>query len=148
MSKHEKKMSFRQRMYWKGYSAKETIMEFWTFLRRMNGYRKLDRDYGYDPDTFRFIIDNYSEVLCSRTKVMSKPTYYAEDVIGQLDEWYDEHSRGYWIEEPLKEGDCAREIWCSECGEIHLVNRNIPYKDWCSRWNYCHRCGVKTEEKR
>ena len=148
MSKHQKKMSFRQRMYWIGYDAMAWTKYFFRFIRRLHGYKKLDLEYGYAPDTYRFIVNNYSVVLRHRTRYLSKPTYTAEYVIEQMDEWYDEHSRGYWIEEPLKEGDCARVIRCSECGEIHLVNRNIPYKDWCSRWNYCHKCGVKTEEKR
>lgn len=98
MSLHEKNRTLKEvtthgLLYWFIYSCKETIKDFFQFICRLNGYRKLDRDYGYDPDTYRFIISNYSEVLCSRTKFMSKPTYYAVDIIAQLDEWYEEQAR-------------------------------------------------------
>jgi hypothetical protein len=56
----------------------------------LKGYWKLEQDYGYDPDTYNFIISQYSEVLCNRTKTMSKPTYYARDVIGEIDKWYED----------------------------------------------------------
>lgn len=45
-----------------------------------------------DEETCRFIIEQYTRVLCNRTRLMSKPTYYARDVISQIDDWYDCHS--------------------------------------------------------
>lgn len=148
MSKHQKKMSLRERLYWMGYDTKETIREFWTFLRRMNGYRKLDLDYGYDPEDYRFILDNYSSVLTNRTKMMSKPTYFAYEVIEKLDEWYDEHSTGFWIEEALKEGDRCRIIRCSECMQAHIVCVSKTYDEWCRVQKYCRNCGVRMEGKK
>jgi hypothetical protein len=67
----------------------ETIINF---IKNLKGYWKLERNYGYDPDTYDFIISQYSYVLCSRTKTMSKPTYYAKDVIGEIDKWYEERN--------------------------------------------------------
>lgn len=43
-----------------------------------------------DGNDCRFIIENYQEVLCNRTKTMSKPTYYAKSVIAQMDRWYED----------------------------------------------------------
>lgn len=60
------------------------------FIKNLKGYCKLERDYGYNPETYSFIINQYSDVLCSRTKTMSKPTYYAKDIIGEIDKWYKE----------------------------------------------------------
>lgn len=60
------------------------------FIRNLSGYWKLERDYGYDPDTYDFIIKQYSDVLCSRTRTMSKLTYYATDIINEIDKWYEE----------------------------------------------------------
>lgn len=148
MSKHEKKMTLKQRLYWMGYDALEWAKSIWTFLRRIRGYRKLDEDYGYSPEDYRFILDNYSEVLCSRTKFMSKHTYHARDIISQLDEWYDDHSTGFWIEEKAKDGEFSRVIRCSECMQPHIVCRSRTYEEWCSVQKYCRNCGVRMEGKR
>lgn len=148
MSKHQKKMSLRERLYWMRYDIKETVKSLWTFLRRIRGYRKLDLDYGYAPEDYRFILDNYCEVLENRTKMMSKPTYYAQDIIGQLDEWYDDHSTGFWIEETIKEGELARIIRCSECMQPHVVCRSKTYGEWCRVQKYCRNCGVRMEGKK
>lgn len=61
-----------------------------SFIKYIKSFFKLYCNYGYDGETIEFIIDNYEKVLCNRTKLMSKPTYYAEDVIRQIDEWYEE----------------------------------------------------------
>lgn len=67
-----------------------SVKSFFIFLKRIPKYRKLENDYGCGPDTFRFIIEQYTTVLCERTHGMSKPTYHAEDVIAQLDDWYED----------------------------------------------------------
>lgn len=67
------------------YKVKQLIK----FIHNLKGYWKLQRDYEYEPDTYDFIIQQYQDVLCSRTKTMSKPTYYAKDVIGEIDKWYE-----------------------------------------------------------
>ena len=72
------------------YLMKQTIRSTLYFIKNIPGYIKLHRDYGYKPDTYGYIIENYEQVLCNRTKVMSKPTYYYEDVIRELDRWYEE----------------------------------------------------------
>ena len=72
------------------YLMKQNIKATLDFVKNISGYIKLHRDYGYEPDTYGYIIENYEQVLCNRTKVMSKPTYYYEDVIRELDRWYEE----------------------------------------------------------
>lgn len=66
------------------------MKQFINFLSRIGTFWKFYRDYEYDGEVMRLIVENYQEVLCSRTKLMSKPTYYARDVIEQMDEWYEE----------------------------------------------------------
>lgn len=72
------------------YLIKESIKATLDFIKNIPGYIKLQRDYGYKPETYGYIIENYEQVLCNRTKVMSKPTYYYEDVIRELDRWYED----------------------------------------------------------
>ena len=69
---------------------KEDIKELFTFIKWIPSYYKLHKDYGYKPDTYDFIIQNYEMVLCNRTKEMSKPTYRWKDVIVAIDRWYEE----------------------------------------------------------
>lgn len=73
------------------YYIKQTIKELFYFIKQIPGYYKLHREYGYDPETYSYIIENYEKVLCNRTKVMSKPTYYWKDVIHEIDRWYEEY---------------------------------------------------------
>ena len=68
----------------------EDIKELLLFIRYIPGYYKLHRDYLYEPDTYDFIIQNYEQVLCNRTKVLSKPTYHWQTVVGELDRYYEE----------------------------------------------------------
>ena len=72
------------------YLLKENIKELLLFVRWIPGYYKLYKNYGYTPDTYDFIIDNYEKVLCNTTKTMSKPTYYWRDVISEIDKYYEE----------------------------------------------------------
>ena len=64
-------------------------MKFLKFLTKIKSFWKIYSGYGYDGETIEFIINNYTEVLENRTKLMSKPTYYASDVIEQIDDWYE-----------------------------------------------------------
>ncbi len=64
---------------------------FLKFLTKLKGFWKLYQNYEYDGETVEFIIENYQDVLQNRTKLMSYPTYYAKDVIGQIDEWYEDN---------------------------------------------------------
>lgn len=66
------------------------MKRLFNFIKAIKGFWKLYNDYEYDGETIEFIIENYEKVLDSRTKTMSKPTYYANDVISELDEWYEE----------------------------------------------------------
>ena len=58
------------------------------FIKNLKSFYQFYKDYEYNDDACRVIIENYQVVLCSRTKTMSKPIYYAGDVISQLDDWY------------------------------------------------------------
>lgn len=60
------------------------------FLTKIKSFWKFYQNYGYDGEDIEFIIDNYERVLYNRTKTMSKPTYYLEDVLRELDNWYEE----------------------------------------------------------
>lgn len=61
------------------------------FIKAIPSFFRLFRDYGYDGNTCTHIIENYTEVLCNRTRGMSKPTYDSKAVMCQLDEWYEQH---------------------------------------------------------
>lgn len=67
--------------------------QFLTFLTKLKSFWKLYKDYGYDGEAIEFIIDTYEKLLCERTKTMSKPTYYLEDVLAEIDRWYDERDK-------------------------------------------------------
>lgn len=64
------------------------MKQFLKFLTKIKSFWKFYYNYGYDGETVEFIIENYQDVLQNRTKLMSKPTYNANDVIKQIDEWY------------------------------------------------------------
>lgn len=51
------------------------------FVKKLKTFYQFYRDYEYDGNDCRFIIENYQEVLCNRTKTMSKPTYYAKALL-------------------------------------------------------------------
>lgn len=67
------------------------MRQFLNFLTTIKSFWKLYADYGYDGETMEFIIDTYEKLLCERTKTMSKPTYYLEDILREIDRWYEEH---------------------------------------------------------
>lgn len=64
------------------------MKQFLKFLTKIKGFWKIYSEYRYDGETMEFIIENYTKVLECRTHAMSKPTYYARDVIAQIDKWY------------------------------------------------------------
>ena len=72
-----------------GWIEMKTLIDF---TKNLKSFYRLYKDYEYNGAECEFIIENYQEVLCSRTKTMSKPTYYAGDVISQLDDWYSDHA--------------------------------------------------------
>lgn len=59
------------------------------FIKNLKSFYRFYKDYGYDGYDCEFIIENYQDVLCSRTRMMSKPTYCASDVIDEIDRWYE-----------------------------------------------------------
>lgn len=66
------------------------MKKFLKFLTKIKSFWKFYKNYGYDGEVIEFIIDTYEKLLYNRTKTMSKPTYYLEDVLRELDNWYEE----------------------------------------------------------
>lgn len=89
---------------------------FLKFLAKLKSFWKFYRDYQYDGETAEFIIENYQYVLQNRTKLMSKPTYYASDVIKQIDEWY------YEEYEPFR-------IWQTDNKFANRIEFSLEYSD-------------------
>lgn len=69
------------------------MKQFLNFLTKIKSFWKLYKDYGYDGENIRFIIDTYEKLLCERTKTMSKPIYCLEDILREIDRWYEEHEK-------------------------------------------------------
>ena len=72
------------------------------FIKNIKSFYKFYKDYEYNGEDCEFIIENYQEILCSRTKTMSKPTYCAEDVIAEIDRWYNESWKSVYGCEPIE----------------------------------------------
>lgn len=61
------------------------------WIKRIIGFIKLYNDYEYEPEDWRHIVETYQQVLCLRTRTMSKPTYYIRDILSEIDKWYERH---------------------------------------------------------
>ena len=61
------------------------------FIKNLKSFYQFYKDYEYNGDACRVIIESYQEVLCSRTKTMSKPVYCANSVIAEMDRWYEDN---------------------------------------------------------
>ena len=72
------------------------------FIKNIKSFWKFYKDYEYNGEDCEFIVDNYQEVLCSRTRTMSKPTYRASAVIAEIDEWYNESLKLVYGCEPIE----------------------------------------------
>ena len=72
------------------------------FIKNLKSFYRFYKDYEYNGDECEFIIENYQEVLCSRTKTMSKPTYYANSVIGEMDRWYEDSWKSMYKCQPIE----------------------------------------------
>lgn len=72
------------------------------FIKNIKSFWKFYKDYEYNGEDCEFIIENYQDVLCSRTKTMSKPTYRSSAVIAEIDEWYKESWKSVYGCEPIE----------------------------------------------
>lgn len=72
------------------------------FIKNIKSFCKFYKDYEYNGEDCEFIIANYQEVLCRRTKTMSKPTYCASAVIAEIDRWYNESWKSMYKFEPIE----------------------------------------------
>lgn len=77
-------------MKYKILDLKENIKDLFCFIKNLPGYFRLQKNYGYEPDTYSYIIENYEMVLCECTNTMSKPTYCWQAVVGEIDRFYEE----------------------------------------------------------
>lgn len=74
----------------------EKVRQFASFLTKIKSFYKLWCDYEYDGAVVEHIIDTYTQVLCNRTKLMSKPTYYLSAVLDEIDKWYEDMYENDW----------------------------------------------------
>lgn len=72
------------------------------FIKNLKSFYRFYKDYEYNGAECEFIIENYKKVLCSRTKTMSKPTYYADAVIHYMDEWYEDSWKSMYKCDPIE----------------------------------------------
>lgn len=89
-------MSRRETIKFMLLDIKETIKRILLFIKWLPGYYKLQKNYGYTPDTYEYIIDNYEKVLCCRTFTMSKPTYHWQDVVSEIDRYFEDRLTEDW----------------------------------------------------
>ena len=96
-------MSMKDKIKFILLELKDTIKQLLFFFMWLPGYYKLHKNYGYKPDTYDFIIDNYEKVLCCRTRIMSKPTYNWYDVVTEIDRYFEDRLKEDWnLEDDLK----------------------------------------------
>ena len=122
------------------------------FIKNLKSFYRFYKDYEYNGDECEFIIENYQEVLCSRTKTMSKPTYYANSVIGEMDEWYEDSWKSMYKRNPIEvektkimiksDGKTAqvfidgKKVNCTDI-ELHFIGHSnqSPMIKVNARWN-------------
>ena len=121
------------------------------FIKNLKSFYQFYKDYEYNGDACRVIIESYQEVLCSRTKTMSKPVYCANSVIAEIDRWYEDNWKSMHDCEPFEseeeimiksDGKTAqifingKKVRCTDI-ELHFtghVNKN-PMIKVDARWN-------------
>ena len=92
------------------------------FIKNLKSFYRFYKDYEYNGDECEFIIENYQEVLCSRTKTMSKPTYYANSVIGEIDKWYEDNWKHVYKWETIERTrEIGEPIDCSTLGDKPVI---------------------------
>lgn len=100
------------------------------FIKNLKSFYRFYKDYAYNGDECEFIIENYQEVLCSRTKTMSKPTYYANSVIGEMDRWYEDSWKSMYKCEPIEvEKPKIMIISDGETVQVFIDGKKVKCKD-------------------
>lgn len=92
------------------------------WIKRIIGFIKLYKDYEYEPETWRHIIETYTRIICNRTRLMSKPTYHYKDIINQIDEWYEKYEQ-----QARDEAIAELEDKISETDWYHLHNGRMVH---------------------
>lgn len=98
------------------------------FIKNIKSFWKFYKDYEYNGKDCQFIIENYQEVLCSRTKTMSKPTYRASAVIAEIDEWYNESWKSVYGCESI-EKEKIKIISDGEKAEVYIDGKKVRCTD-------------------
>lgn len=90
------------------------------WIKRIIGFIKLYKDYEYEPEVWRHIVETYTQILCLRTHTMSKPTYYIRDILNEIDIWYEEH------DEQVRADERAQHKYLIKAdGSIHNLDEDI-----------------------
>lgn len=98
------------------------------FIKNIKSFWKFYKDYEYNGEDCEFIIENYQEVLCSRTNTMSKPTYRASAIIAEIDEWYNESWKSVYGCEPI-EKEKIKIITDGETAKLYVDGKKVPGRD-------------------
>ncbi len=122
------------------------------FIKNLKSFYRFYKKYEYTGDECEFIIENYQEVLCSRTKTMSKPTYYANSVIREMDRWYEDSWKSMYECEPFESAEekimiksngktakvfiDGKKVGCTDM-ELHFIAhaKQSPMIKVDARWN-------------
>ena len=102
------------------------------FIKNLKSFYQFYKDYKYNGDESEFIIENYQEVLCNRTRMMSKPTYYAGAVIAEMDRWYENNKPMETSEFSTSFGVDISQKAVEQYAETHLGRKPQNYLEFCS----------------
>lgn len=71
------------------YCKVRDMKTIWRFIKAIPSFWRYYKDYEYDGEVCRHITETLTTVVSSRTRTMSKPTYYAIDIIDEIDRYYE-----------------------------------------------------------
>jgi len=65
------------------------LPDFFMFLKRIPGYRKLDKHYGYDPKLYIHAMHTYESLISNLTGgKLSKPNYELQFLLDEINDYY------------------------------------------------------------
>ena len=102
------------------------------FIKNLKSFYQFYKDYEYNGDACRVIIESYQEVLCSRTKTMSKPVYCANSVIAEMDRWYEDNKPIETSEFSTAFGVDVSQNAVEQYAETHFGRKPQNYLEFCS----------------
>ena len=102
------------------------------FIKNLKSFYQFYKDYEYNGDACRVIIESYQEVLCSRTKTMSKPVYCANSVIAEMDRWYEDNKPIETSEFSTAFGVDISQNAVERYAETHLGRKPRNHQEFCA----------------